>query len=134
MGYQQYPSPFNWSGSSAGKGLQKVILPTDIVYLETVVYQVFGFQMALDSACVFICGCIAQQNPAEVLWRSEMDRVYGPVVIHLKLPAPLSIQPTFHVSQVKLVRESELSLLTDDPPTPSCESWISISEVVAGNI
>lgn len=93
-----------------------MILPTDFVYLETVVYQVFGFQMALDSACVFICGCITKQNPAEVLWRSEMDRVYSPVVIHLKLPEPLRIQPTFHISQVKLVRKSELSLLTDDPP------------------
>lgn len=63
----------------------------------------------------------------------EVVQMVNPAAVHLKLPASLNIHPTLHVSRVKLVRESELSLRTPHRSTRSSGSWISADEAAAGS-
>ncbi|TWW54692.1 hypothetical protein D4764_0239300, partial [Takifugu flavidus] len=48
----------------------------------------------------------------------EVDRMVNPAAVRLKLPPALRIHPTFHVSKVKPVAESDLVPLSDPPPPP----------------
>uniref|UniRef100_A0A674P365 Gypsy retrotransposon integrase-like protein 1 n=1 Tax=Takifugu rubripes TaxID=31033 RepID=A0A674P365_TAKRU len=48
----------------------------------------------------------------------EVDRMVNPAAVRLKLPAALRIHPTFHVSKVKPVAESDLVPPSDPPPPP----------------
>lgn len=46
----------------------------------------------------------------------EVEQIVNPVAVRLKFPALLKVHPTFHVSRVRPVVESNLSPLADDPP------------------
>lgn len=46
----------------------------------------------------------------------EVDNMVNVVAVHLRLLASLKIYPTFHVSWIKLVLESELVPLSNPPP------------------
>uniref|UniRef100_A0A674MFK3 Gypsy retrotransposon integrase-like protein 1 n=1 Tax=Takifugu rubripes TaxID=31033 RepID=A0A674MFK3_TAKRU len=48
----------------------------------------------------------------------EVDRMVNPAAVRLKLPPALRIHPTFHVSKVKPVAESDLVPPADPPPPP----------------
>ncbi|TWW62381.1 hypothetical protein D4764_04G0010280 [Takifugu flavidus] len=48
----------------------------------------------------------------------EVDRMVNPAAVRLKLPPALRIHPTFHVSKVKPVAESDLVPPSDPPPPP----------------
>uniref|UniRef100_A0A672HVL4 Gypsy retrotransposon integrase-like protein 1 n=1 Tax=Salarias fasciatus TaxID=181472 RepID=A0A672HVL4_SALFA len=48
----------------------------------------------------------------------EVDRIINPSAVRLKLPASMRIHPTFHVSQIKPVSESDLAPPVRPPPPP----------------
>lgn len=48
----------------------------------------------------------------------QIERVINPVVVRLKLPKSMRVHPTFHVSKVRLVRESPLCPVGPAPPLP----------------
>lgn len=53
----------------------------------------------------------------------EVERMIKTAAVHLKLPAALKIHPTFHVSRVKLVQESELRTELRNQNCRSGSSW-----------
>ena len=46
------------------------------------------------------------------------SKVIGPSAVHLHLPWSLRVHPTFHVSQIKPVKDSPMVLTAKPPPTP----------------
>lgn len=48
----------------------------------------------------------------------KLERMVNPAAVRLGLPVSLKVHPTFHVSQVKPVLESELSPPSTPPPPP----------------
>lgn len=48
----------------------------------------------------------------------EIVQIVNPVAVRLRLPKTMKIHPIFHVSQVKLVRESPLCPVGPAPPVP----------------
>lgn len=47
-----------------------------------------------------------------------VQQIVNPVAVRLRLPRTIKIHPTFHVSRVKLVRESPLCPIGPTPPVP----------------
>lgn len=47
-----------------------------------------------------------------------IDRIIGPAAVQLRLSRYLRVHPTFHVSQVKPVKESPMVPATTPPPPP----------------
>lgn len=46
----------------------------------------------------------------------EVERMVNPTAVRLRLPASMRVHPTFHVSRVRPVVESDLSPPAEDPP------------------
>lgn len=46
----------------------------------------------------------------------EVDRMINAAAVRLRLPASMRVHPTFHISRVKPVVESDLSPPVEDPP------------------